>query len=93
MTVTMRTAAERPDLWERGIPSAAVWPTLPDSIDAAIEQSFIHTRAGEPMNTLCAVAAARRAVARPLDAGARAARRAGVDTAAGVDAHHPHRGW
>lgn len=22
----MHTAAERPDLWERGIPSAAVWP-------------------------------------------------------------------
>ena len=22
----MRTAAERPGLWQRGIPSAAVWP-------------------------------------------------------------------
>ena len=26
MTVTLHTAAERPDLWERGIPSADVWP-------------------------------------------------------------------
>lgn len=26
MTLTMHTAAERPDLWERGIPSASVWP-------------------------------------------------------------------
>lgn len=26
MTLTMHTAAERPDLWERGIPSEAVWP-------------------------------------------------------------------
>lgn len=25
-TVTMHTAADRPDLWERGIPSAEVWP-------------------------------------------------------------------
>ncbi len=25
-TLTMHTAAERPDLWDRGIPSAAVWP-------------------------------------------------------------------
>jgi hypothetical protein len=108
MALTMQTAAERPDLWERGIPSAAVWPeynlhgdrlnswwghldedladyqfvlwdeaadevvaeghtgplwwdgmdaTLPDGIDAAIEQSFVRTRAGEPVNTLCALAA------------------------------------
>ncbi len=26
MTVVLHTAAERPDLWQRGIPSAAVWP-------------------------------------------------------------------
>ena len=26
MTFTMHTAAERPDLWERGIPSESVWP-------------------------------------------------------------------
>jgi hypothetical protein len=26
MMLTMRTSAERPDLWERGLPSAAVWP-------------------------------------------------------------------
>ena len=26
MTLTMHTSAERPDLWERGLPSAAVWP-------------------------------------------------------------------
>jgi hypothetical protein len=104
----MHTAAERPDLWERGIPSAAVWPeynlhgdvlnrwwghleeeladfqfvlydeandtvvaeghtgpfwwdgsdqTLPDSIDSAIELIFAQARAGEPVNTLCALAA------------------------------------
>ncbi|GAA0461676.1 hypothetical protein Ade02nite_16260 [Paractinoplanes deccanensis] len=107
MTYAMHTAAERPDLWEKGIPSAEVWPeynthgdrlnvwwphldeeladyqfvlvdedgevvaeghtaplwwdgvdaTLPDGIDAAIEQSFLRTRAGEPVNTLCALAA------------------------------------
>ncbi|MGK5683406.1 hypothetical protein [Actinoplanes sp. URMC 104] len=108
MPLTMHTAAQRPDLWERGIPSAAVWPeynlhgdrlnrwwdhldeeladyqfvlcddeadevvaeghtcplwwdgvdaTLPDGIDAAIEASFTRTRAGEPVNTLCALAA------------------------------------
>ncbi|MCY1137162.1 hypothetical protein OWR29_04065 [Actinoplanes sp. Pm04-4] len=26
MALRMHTAEERPDLWERGIPSAAVWP-------------------------------------------------------------------
>lgn len=26
MSLTMHTAAERPDLWDRGIESAAVWP-------------------------------------------------------------------
>ena len=26
MTFTVHTASERPDLWERGIPSASVWP-------------------------------------------------------------------
>lgn len=108
MTITMHTAAERPDLWERGIPSASVWPeynlhgdvlnrwwghldedlpdyqfvlydevkdevvaeghtgplwwdgtddTLPDGIDATIEQVFARARAGEPVNTLCALAA------------------------------------
>lgn len=108
MTFSMHTAAERPDLWERGIPSEAVWPeynlhgdvlnqwwgyldeeladfqfvlhdeandevvaeghtgplwwdgsdeTLPDGIDAAIEQIFVRRRAGEPVNTLCALAA------------------------------------
>jgi hypothetical protein len=107
-TLTMHTAAERPDLWQRGIPSAAVWPeynlhgdrlnrwwdhldeeladyqfvlwdaeadevvaeghtaplwwdgddaTLPAGIDVAIEQSFVRARAGEPVNTLCALAA------------------------------------
>jgi len=104
----MHTAGERPDLWERGIPSAAVWPeynlhgdrlnqwwphldeeladyqfvlhddeadevvaeghtgplwwdgddaSLPGGIDDAIEQSFRRTRSGEPVNTLCALAA------------------------------------
>jgi hypothetical protein len=104
----MFTAAERPDLWQRGIPDAAVWPEynlhgdvvgrwwrhlteelpdfqfvlydpgqdavvaeghtgplwwdasdagLPDGIDAAIEQIFTRTRADEPVNTLCALAA------------------------------------
>jgi hypothetical protein len=108
MTVTMYTAAERPDLWARGIPSADVWPeynmhgdrlnqwwghldeeladyqfvlwdsaadqavaeghtcplwwdgveaTLPGGIDVAIEQGFLRTRAGQPVNTLCALAA------------------------------------
>jgi hypothetical protein len=108
MTFTMYTASERPDLWERGIPSEAVWPeynlhgdvlnrwwgrlddelpdyqfvlydealdevvaeghtgplwwdgsdaALPDGIDAAIEQVFTRVRAGEPVNTLCALAA------------------------------------
>jgi len=108
MTFTMHTASERPDLWERGIPSETVWPeynlhgdvlnrwwgyldeelpdyqfvlydeaddevvaeghtgplwwdgsdaTLPDGIDAAIEQIFTRTRAAEPVNTLCALAA------------------------------------
>jgi hypothetical protein len=104
---TMHTAAERPDLWERGIPSASVWPeynmhgflnlwwerldqdladfqfvlydaandavvaeghtgpfwwdgsdeTLPDGIDATIERIFRQHVAGEPVNTLCALAA------------------------------------
>jgi len=105
---TLHTAAGRPDLWERGIPSAEVWPeynlhgdvlnrwwphldeeladfqfvlydeandsvvaeghtgpfwwdgsdtTLPDGIDAAIELIFRQRRAGEPVNTLCALAA------------------------------------
>jgi hypothetical protein len=105
---TMHTAAERPDLWERGISSESVWPeynlhgdalnrwwqyldqelpdyqfvlydaaddevvaeghtgpmwwdgnddTLPDGIDAAIEQVFLRHRAGETANTLCALAA------------------------------------
>lgn len=31
--------------------------SLPDGIDAAIEQSFAQVRAGEPVNTLCALAA------------------------------------
>jgi hypothetical protein len=104
----MHTAAERPDLWERGIASESVWPEynlhgdelnrwwqhldaelpdfqfvlydeandevvaeghtgpfwwdgvdemLPDGIDAAIEAVFTRTRAGEPVNTLCALAA------------------------------------
>lgn len=104
----MHTAAERPDLWERGIESAAVWPeynlhgdvlnrwwgnldqdlpefqfvlhdeahdevvaeghtgplwwegseaTLPDGIDSALEEIFARVRAGEPVNTLCALAA------------------------------------
>jgi hypothetical protein len=108
MTFTLHTAADRPDLWERGIPSASVWPeynlhgdvlnrwwphldedlpefqfvlydevrdevvaeghtgplswdgvddTLPDGIDAAIEQVFDQVRAGQPRHTLCALAA------------------------------------
>ncbi|MGN6242241.1 MAG: hypothetical protein ACTHQ3_01030 [Motilibacteraceae bacterium] len=106
--IVMRTAAERPDLWERGLDSASVWPEynlhgdvlnafwprldqelahyqfvlhdeerdevvaeghtgplwwdgdddhLPDGIDAAIETVFRTTRAGRPVNTLCALAA------------------------------------
>ena len=108
MTFTMHTAADRPDLWERGIPSESVWPeynmhgdvlnswwgyldeelpefqfvlyddvrdevvaeghtgplwwdgrdeSLPVGIDAAIEQIFRQVRGGEPVNTLCALAA------------------------------------
>jgi hypothetical protein len=108
MGTTMHTAAERPDLWERGIDSADVWPeynlhgdvlnrfwphldeeladfqfvlyddeadvvvaeghtgplwwdaddaTLPGGIDDALEQVFARARAGEPVNTLCALAA------------------------------------
>jgi hypothetical protein len=108
MALAMYTAAERHDLWERGIPSEAVWPeynmhgdvlnkwwrhldeelaefqfvlydeaadevvaeghtgplwgdgfdeTLPEGIDTAIEQVFTRTRANEPVNTLCALAA------------------------------------
>lgn len=108
MAVTLHTAAERPDLWERGIESADVWPeynlhgdvlnrfwphldeelaafqfvlyddqadavvaeghtgplwwdgddaTLPPGIDAALERVFARARAGEPVNTLCALAA------------------------------------
>jgi hypothetical protein len=106
--VTMYTAAERPDLWERGIDSATVWPEynlhgdvlnqwwglldvelpafqfvlydeaeervvaeghtgpmgwdgrdegLPPGIDTALELIFRQHRAGEPVNTLCALAA------------------------------------
>ena len=105
---TIHTAAERPDLWERGIASASVWPeynlhgdvlnrwwgrldedlpdfqfvlydeardevvaeghtgplwwdgvdaTLPAGIDPAIERIFDHVRTGDPVNTLCALAA------------------------------------
>ncbi len=108
MTLTVHTAADRPDLWERGIASESVWPeynlhgdvlnkwwghldeelpelqfvlydeardevvaeghtgslwwdgldeTLPSGIDGALEQVFRHRRAGEPVNTLCALAA------------------------------------
>jgi hypothetical protein len=108
MALTMHTAAERPDLWERGIASESVWPeynlhgdvlnrwwwhldedlpdfqfvlrddetdevvaeghtgppwwdgrdeTLPPGIDAALEQVFDRARGGEPVNTLCALAA------------------------------------
>jgi hypothetical protein len=105
MSVEMFTAAERPDLWERGIASGDVWPEynlhgdvlnrwwghldelpelqfvlydadadevvaeghtgplwwdgedahLPTGIDDALTQVF--TRKGEPVNTLCALAA------------------------------------
>lgn len=106
MTVSLHTAAERPDLWERGIASDDVWPeynlhgdvlneywgaldeefsdlqfvlhddetdevvaeghtgalwwdgddaNLPTGIDDAITQVF--DRRGEPVNTLCALAA------------------------------------
>ncbi|XVU28571.1 hypothetical protein ACQPZJ_16435 [Actinoplanes sp. CA-054009] len=107
MTYRMFTVAERPELADKGIPSAEVWPeynlhgdrlnqwwghldeeladyqfflvdenddvvaeghtgplwwdgddaTLPGGIDQAIEQSFVRTRAGRPVNTLCALAA------------------------------------
>jgi hypothetical protein len=107
-SLVMHTAAERPDLWERGVPSESVWPEynlhgdvlnqwwpyldqelrefqfvlydeasntvvaeghtgplpwdgrdehLPDGIDAAIETIFTATRANQPVNTLCALAA------------------------------------
>jgi len=109
MTLVLHTAADRPDLWERGVPSKSVWPeynlhadvlnrwwghleeelpqfqyvlydeardevvaegqtgplwwsgtddSLPAGIDATIEQIFTQVRAGEPVNTLCALAAA-----------------------------------
>jgi len=108
MAFTMHSAAERPDLWERGIPSESVWPEynlhgdvlnewwgyldeelpdyqfvlydedrdevvaeghtgpmhwdgtdagLPPGIDPAIVQIFDRARRGEPVNTLCALAA------------------------------------
>ena len=108
MSLTMHTAAERPDLWDRGIESATVWPeynlhgdilnqwwghlgeelpdyqfvlyddagdevvaeghtgpfrwdgrqqSLPLGIDAVLELIFTQHRAGEPPNTLCALAA------------------------------------
>lgn len=108
MSLTVHTATERPDLWERGVDSATVWPeynlhgdvlnrwwghldeeladfqfvvydeeadqvvgeghtaplwwdgrdeTLPDGIDAAIEEAFTRARSGRPVNTLCALAA------------------------------------
>jgi GNAT superfamily N-acetyltransferase len=108
MSLVAHTAAERPDLWERGIPSAAVWPeynlhgdtlnqwwghldeeladyqfvlydeaadevlaeghtgplwwdgsddTLLNGIDEAIVEVFARARSGQPVNTLCALAA------------------------------------
>ena len=108
MPFTMHSASERPDLWERGIPSDSVWPEynlhgdvlnewwglldvelpdyqfvlydedrdevvaeghtgpmhwdgtdpgLPAGIDQAIVQIFHQSRSGEPVNTLCALAA------------------------------------
>ncbi len=108
MVIRMHTAAERPDLWERGLDSADVWPeynlhgdvlnqwwghleeelpdhqfvlydadadevvgeghtgpiwwdgadeTLPEGIDAVIEQVFARARAHQPTNTICALAA------------------------------------
>jgi hypothetical protein len=108
MSLVAYTAAERPDLWERGIPSAAVWPeynlhgdnlnqwwghldeeladyqfvlydeatdevlaeghtgplwwdgsdqSLLSGIDEAIGDVFARTRSGQPVNTLCALAA------------------------------------
>ena len=108
MTVSLHTAAERPDLWERGIPSEDVWPeynlhgdvlnqhwgsldsaladfqfvlydeaadevlaeghtapmtwngddaTLPDGIDAVLEQVFAPGVDRSAANTLCALAA------------------------------------
>ena len=104
----MHSAADRPDLWKRGIDSASVWPeynlhgdvlneywgsldeelpdyqfvlydeatdevvaeghtgplswdgedaTLSDGIDSTLQQVFRQTRAGETVNTLCALAA------------------------------------
>jgi hypothetical protein len=109
MRYDLRTAAERPDLWDRGIPSEGVWPeynkhgdvlsrwwghldedlpefqfvlhdeatddvvaegltapiwsdgaeqTLPPGIDAVIKEVFARVRTGQPVNTLCALAAA-----------------------------------
>ena len=108
MSLVAHTAAERPDLWDRGIASGAVWPeynlhgddlnrwwvhlddelpeyqfvlyddvadevlaeghtgplawdgsddTLLGGIDQAIERVFTHARAGDPVDTLCALAA------------------------------------
>jgi hypothetical protein len=108
MALTVHTASQRPDLWERGVPSESVWPeynlhgdvlnrwwghldkelpeyqfvlwdeareevvaeghtgplwwdgsdaALPEGIDAAIEQIFTQVRGGQPVNTLCALAA------------------------------------
>lgn len=106
--MTMYTAADRPDLWERGIASQSVWPEynlhgdvvnrwwgcldaelpdyqfvlyddtvdevvaeghtgplqwdgldsgLPAGFDEVLEQIFACVRAGEPVDTLCALAA------------------------------------
>jgi hypothetical protein len=108
MSLLALTAAERPDLWERGVDSASVWPeynlhgdvlnqfwphldeeladyqfvlydeaadavvaeghtgpmwwdgdeeSLPGGIDAAISEIFALARSGQPVNTLCALAA------------------------------------
>ena len=108
MAFTVHTAADRPDLWERGLDSASVWPeynlhgdvlnewwgyldeelpdyqfvlydadqddvvaeghtgplwwdgadeSLPDGIDAVIQQVFLERRTAAPVNTLCALAA------------------------------------
>jgi hypothetical protein len=106
--LSLHTAVERPDLWERGVPSDRVWPEynlhgdvvnqwwglldeemagfqfvlydeeadvvaaeghtapmrwdgddahLPDSFDATLVLAFTQLRAGEPQDTLCALAA------------------------------------
>ena len=59
------SALDRPGVWRFasfsgaliGLDLASAMASLPDGIDPAIEQIFARARSGEPVNTLCALAA------------------------------------